>query len=109
MEHLADTIGENRFARQKKGKEKRKERERESSIDTRSMISRDRCNFFLFASFWVAFIFRSLVFQLSNRLKIRGDGFSPDILARMFSKFFDTKRWRRRNLDDETSVQQGER
>lgn len=109
MEHLADTIGENRFARQKKGKEKRKERERIVDRYSFDDIEGSLQFFFLFVSFWVAFIFRSLVFQLSNRLKIRGDGFSPDILARMFSKFFDTKRWRRRNLDDETSVQQGER
>lgn len=99
MEHLADTIGENRFARQKKGKEKRKERGRIVENDRYSFddIEGSLQFFFFFVSFWIGFIFRSLffffffVFQLSNRLKIRGDGFSPDFLAKMFSKFFSTR------------------
>lgn len=97
MEHLADTIGENRFARQKKGKEKRKERGRIVENDRYSFDDIEgSLQFFFFFCFFLdrfrsLFFFFFFVFQLSNRLKIRGDGFSPDFLAKMFSKFFSTR------------------
>lgn len=83
------------LGRKKEKKKEKREGESSRTIDTRSMISRDRCNFFFFCFFLdrfrSLFFFFFFVFQLSNRLKIRGDGFSPDFLAKMFSKFFSTR------------------
>lgn len=88
------------LGRKKEKKKEKREGESSRTIDIRSMISRDRCNFFFFCFFLDRFhfslsifflFFFFFVFQLSNRLNIRGDGFSPDFLAKMFSKFFSTR------------------
>lgn len=58
MEHLADTIGENRFARQKKGKEKRKERER--IVDRYSFDDIEGSLQFFFVCFFLGSFYFSL-------------------------------------------------